>query len=178
MLTGVALSCSGPGGQQEGLGAQPGSAPVHGPRPVRGTGPTLDRCDIGSKMVLRGRYGLVCVCSPAKCEWRTLGDITRKRSPTVELQSGTVVLLLVYTHAHGSRHRGSSAALPGLALPREVEYLVLRLKEVKGGNLSPVTRQSITDVVDLRNHKSRGAAAGREPLVATGQRSSPPACRS
>merc|ERR1719353_1847708 len=33
-----------------------------------------------------------------------------------------------------------------------VEYLVLRLKEVKGLNLSIATRQSITDVVELRKH--------------------------
>jgi hypothetical protein len=34
-----------------------------------------------------------------------------------------------------------------------VELLALRLKEVKGGNLTAETRQSITDVVDLRSQK-------------------------
>ena len=31
-----------------------------------------------------------------------------------------------------------------------VEYLVLRLKTVKGFNVSPATRQSITNVVELQ----------------------------
>jgi hypothetical protein len=48
-----------------------------------------------------------------------------------------------------------------------VAYLVLRLKEVKGGNLTAVTRQGITDVVELRNHKwvmiVRSQAKNRSP---------------
>ena len=36
---------------------------------------------------------------------------------------------------------------------RMVEYLVLRLKEVKGLNLSIATRQSITDVVELQKNR-------------------------
>jgi hypothetical protein len=59
-----------------------------------------------------------------------------------------------------------------------VEYLVLRLKEVKGGNLSPVTRQSITDVVDLRNHKwVMVSKKGKEPKKTAGQKKARAAAR-
>jgi hypothetical protein len=59
-----------------------------------------------------------------------------------------------------------------------VEYLVLRLKEVKGGNLSPVTRQSITDVVDLRNHKwVLCAKSKKEPKKTAGQKKARAAAR-
>merc|ERR1712078_634165 len=46
-----------------------------------------------------------------------------------------------------------------------VEYLVLRLKEVKGLNLSIATRQSITDVVELQKNPRAAARTRARALI-------------
>jgi hypothetical protein len=51
-----------------------------------------------------------------------------------------------------------------------VEYLVLRLKEVKGLNLSIATRQSITDVVELRKHGWEPSRMGTTREKTSGQK--------
>jgi hypothetical protein len=70
--------------------------------------------------------------------------------------------VLLFSESHPADHAVSLACHGFLRVGRMmdssevgmkmVEYLVLRLKEVKGLNLSIATRQSITDVVELRNH--------------------------
>merc|ERR1711939_871298 len=51
-----------------------------------------------------------------------------------------------------------------------VEYMVLRLKEVKGLNLSIATRQSITDVVELRKHGWEPSRMGMTREKTSGQK--------
>merc|ERR1719183_2024676 len=58
-----------------------------------------------------------------------------------------------------------------------VEYLVLRLKEVKGLNLSIATRQSITDVVELRNHGWEPSRMGTIREKTSGQKKARAAAR-
>merc|ERR1719409_745384 len=58
-----------------------------------------------------------------------------------------------------------------------VEYLVLRLKEVKGLNLSIATRQSITDVVELRNHGWEPSRMGMTREKTSGQKKARAAAR-
>jgi hypothetical protein len=58
-----------------------------------------------------------------------------------------------------------------------VEYLVLRLKEVKGLNLSIATRQSITDVVELRKHGWEPSRMGTTREKTSGQKKARAAAR-
>jgi len=58
-----------------------------------------------------------------------------------------------------------------------VEYLVLRLKEVKGLNLSIATRQSITDVVELRKYGWEPSRMGTTREKTSGQKKARAAAR-
>merc|ERR1719235_70928 len=58
-----------------------------------------------------------------------------------------------------------------------VEYLVLRLKEVKGLNLSIATRQSITDVVELRKYGWEPSRMGTGREKTSGQKKARAAAR-
>jgi hypothetical protein len=58
-----------------------------------------------------------------------------------------------------------------------VEYLVLRLKEVKGLNLSIATRQSITDVVELQKNRWEPSRMGMTREKTSGQKKARAAAR-
>ena len=60
---------------------------------------------------------------------------------------------------------------------RMVEYLVLRLKEVKGLNLSIATRQSITDVVELQKNRWEPSRMGMTREKTSGQKKARAAAR-
>jgi len=60
---------------------------------------------------------------------------------------------------------------------RMVEYLVLRLKEVKGLNLSIATRQSITDVVELQKNRWEPSRMGMSREKTSGQKKARAAAR-
>merc|ERR1719281_1319918 len=58
-----------------------------------------------------------------------------------------------------------------------VEYLVLRLKEGKGLNLSIATRQSITDVVELQKNRWEPSRMGMAREKTSGQKKARAAAR-
>jgi len=95
--------------------------------------------------------------------------------------------VLLFSESHPADHAVSLACHGFLRVGRMmdssevgmkmVEYLVLRLKEVKGLNLSIATRQSITDVVELRNHGWEPSRMGTIREKTSGQKKARAAAR-
>merc|ERR1719247_2841048 len=108
---------------------------------------------------------------------------------------GTVVLaavkqiyaVLLFAESHPADHAVSLACHAFLRTGpfldstevgmRMVEYLVLRLKEVKGLNLSIATRQSITDVVELQKNRWEPSRMGMTREKTSGQKKARAAAR-
>jgi hypothetical protein len=95
--------------------------------------------------------------------------------------------ILLFSESHPADHAVSLACHAFLRVGhlmdssevgmKMVEYLVLRLKEVKGLNLSIATRQSITDVVELRKHGWEPSRMGTTREKTSGQKKARAAAR-
>merc|ERR1719182_601915 len=92
-----------------------------------------------------------------------------------------IYAVLLFAESHPADHAVSLACHAFLHTSevgmKMVEYLVLRLKEVKGLNLSIATRQSITDVVELRNHGWEPSRMGTIREKTSGQKKARTAAR-
>jgi hypothetical protein len=95
--------------------------------------------------------------------------------------------ILLFSESHPADHAVSLACHSFLRVGavmdtsevgmKMVEYLVLRLKEVKGLNLSIATRQSITDVVELRKYGWEPSRMGTSREKTSGQKKARAAAR-
>jgi hypothetical protein len=95
--------------------------------------------------------------------------------------------ILLFSESHPADHAVSLACHGFLRVgqvmdssevgSKMVEYLILRLKEVKGLNLSIATRQSITEVVELRKYGWEPAHMGTSREKTSGQKKARAAAR-
>merc|ERR1711939_170288 len=95
--------------------------------------------------------------------------------------------ILLFSESHPADHAVSLACHGFLRVgpvmdssevgSKMVEYLILRLKEAKGLNLSIATRQSITEVVELRKYGWEPANMGTSREKTSGQKKARAAAR-